>query len=68
LRVTEYSSGVAGAALGITAPIGGRLSWSATLRFRRGFLQAVTIPAAYSLDDIDHPTSLTIAAGIAYSL
>jgi hypothetical protein len=68
LRVTEYSSGVAGAALGVSIPAGGRLSWVATLRFRRGFLQAVTVPAAYGTGAIDHPTSLTLTAGVAYGL
>jgi hypothetical protein len=66
LRVTEYSSGVAGAALGLRVPIGDRLEWASTLRFRRGFLQAVTIPAAYGTDAIDNPTSLTLSAGLAY--
>jgi hypothetical protein len=66
LLVTQYSSGVAGAALGLRAPIGARLSWVATLRFRRGFLQAVSIPAFYGTDVIDHPTSLTVSAGLAY--
>jgi len=68
LLVTQYSSGVAGAALGLSVPIGDRLSWVATLRFRRGFLQAVTIPEAYETEVIDHPTILTLTAGIAYSL
>jgi hypothetical protein len=68
LLVAQYSSGVAGAALGLRAPIGERLSWVATLRFRRGFLQAVSIPAFYGTDVIDHPTSLTLTAGIAYGL
>jgi len=66
LLVTQYSSGVAGAALGIRAPIRDRLLWTATIRFRRGFLQAVTIPDFYSTDIIDNPTSLTISAGVAY--
>lgn len=68
LRVSEYSSGVAGCALGLRAPLSGGLSLSATLRFRRGFLQAVTIPSAYGIDEIDHPTSLSLTVGIAYSL
>ncbi len=68
LRVAEYSSGVAGCALGLRAPLAERLSFSATLRFRRGFLQAVTIPSAYGIDEIDHPTSLSLTAGIAYEL
>jgi hypothetical protein len=68
LLVTQYSSGVAGAAFGVSIPAGGRLSWVATLRFRRGFLQAVTIPDYYGTDAIDHPTSLTLTAGIAYGM
>jgi hypothetical protein len=67
LLVTQYSSGVAGAALGLSVPIGNRLSLVATLRFRRGFLQAVTIPDFYGTDVIDNPTSLSLAAGIAYA-
>lgn len=68
LLVAQYSSGVAGAAAGVLAPIDDRLSWVATIRFRRGFLQAVTIPAFYGTAAIDHPTSLTITTGVAYRL
>jgi hypothetical protein len=68
LVVTQYSSGIAGAAFGISAPINKRLSWTATIRFRRGFLQAVTIPSYYGTNTIDKPTSLTLVAGIAYSI
>lgn len=68
LLVTQYSSGVGGAALGLSVPIGDGLSWAATLRYRRGFLQAVTIPEFYGTEVIDRPTSLTLTAGIAYAL
>jgi hypothetical protein len=68
LLVAQYSSGVAGAALGVRVPMGERLSWTATIRFRRGFLQAVTIPAFYGTDLIDHPTILTVSVGVAYDI
>jgi hypothetical protein len=68
LLITQYSSGVAGASLSLDGPISDRLSWVATIRFRRGFLQAVTIPDYYGTDIIDKPTSLTLSMGLSWNI